>query len=161
MIEIIKEWTMTMCVTAVAGALAGMTAPKAGVGKIFKITLSTFFLCCMIMPFFSARDTISFDFSNSGTDYQVSDDEIDEMLREQTLFNAKNIIESDLNEYIEEKTDFSPLKIDVIMNTEDESEIYISEVTLTVSEQSYAGIKSIENDIKEDFQIDVLNIKTV
>ena len=107
MIEIIKEWTMTMCVTAVAGALAGMTAPKAGVGKIFKITLSTFFLCCMIMPFFSARDTISFDFSNSGTDYQVSDDEIDEMLREQTLFNAKNIIESDLNEYIEEKTDFS------------------------------------------------------
>lgn len=159
MMELIRNWTLTMCVTAVAGAIAGMIAPKVGAGKIFKITLSTFFLCCMIVPFFDIPKTESPSFSQS-FDNVGDNSHINEMIKEQTVLGTQNILENKLESYIQDETGISPVKIELIMNTEDEEQIYISEALVTVTEQSYQTVKSIEGEIKKTFGISKLEIKS-
>ena len=46
----IKGWAAALCVAAIGCALMQMLAPKDGLGKIFKLMLAAFFLCCMAMP---------------------------------------------------------------------------------------------------------------
>lgn len=46
----IKGWAAALCVAAISCALMQMLAPKDGLGKIFKLMLGAFFLCCMAMP---------------------------------------------------------------------------------------------------------------
>ena len=44
---------------AIGCALMQMLAPKDGMGKIFKLMLGAFFLCCMTMPLLQLRSILS------------------------------------------------------------------------------------------------------
>ena len=46
----IQGWAAALCVAAIGCALMQMLAPKDGLGRIFKLMLGAFFLCCMVMP---------------------------------------------------------------------------------------------------------------
>ena len=48
--EGIKQWAFSVCAAMVACGLCQMLLPKAGMEKIFRMTVSIFFLCCLLSP---------------------------------------------------------------------------------------------------------------
>lgn len=46
----VKAWAIALCAAAVGCSLLHMLAPKGGVGRIFKLIIAAFFLCCLIAP---------------------------------------------------------------------------------------------------------------
>lgn len=47
----IRQWAFSLCVAMAAGGIAQMLMPKSGLEKIFRLTVSAFFLCCLLSPF--------------------------------------------------------------------------------------------------------------
>lgn len=48
--DAIKQWAFSICAAMVAAGLAQMLLPKSGMEKIFRTTVSIFFLCCLLSP---------------------------------------------------------------------------------------------------------------
>lgn len=48
--ETVKQWALSVCAAAVACGIAQMVLPRGSMEKIFKITVSVFFLCCLLSP---------------------------------------------------------------------------------------------------------------
>ena len=49
-LEAIRQWAFGVCAAAVACALAQLMLPNAGMQRVFNITCSVFFLCCLLSP---------------------------------------------------------------------------------------------------------------
>ena len=48
--DAVRQWAFGVCAAAVACALAQLALPSAGMQRIFQITCSVFFLCCLLAP---------------------------------------------------------------------------------------------------------------
>ena len=48
--EAVRQWAFGLCAAAVACALAQLVLPGAGMQRVFRITCSVFFLCCLLSP---------------------------------------------------------------------------------------------------------------
>lgn len=48
--EAVRQWAFGLCAAAVACALAQLVLPGAGMQRVFRITYSVFFLCCLLSP---------------------------------------------------------------------------------------------------------------
>jgi len=48
--EAIKEWAFSICAAAIAGAAVELISPSGNIKKMVKITVSVFFLTCMLSP---------------------------------------------------------------------------------------------------------------
>ena len=51
----IKAWAIALCAAAVGCSLLHMLAPKGGMGRLFKLIIAAFFLCCMIAPLMNLK----------------------------------------------------------------------------------------------------------
>ena len=47
----VMKWGMSLCCAALAGGVAQILSPGGSMERIFRITLSVFFLCCVVSPF--------------------------------------------------------------------------------------------------------------
>ena len=52
----ITQWAAGLCVAAVGCTALQMLAPKGGLGKLFRLLIAAFFLCCMVSPLLSLKD---------------------------------------------------------------------------------------------------------
>lgn len=68
----IKGWAAALCVAAIGCALMQMLAPKDGMGKIFKLMLGAFFLCCMTMPLLQLRSISGLDIGSLPSEVTTS-----------------------------------------------------------------------------------------
>ena len=48
--EGIRQWAFSICAAIVACGIARMLVPKTSLEKIFSLTVSVFFLCCLLSP---------------------------------------------------------------------------------------------------------------
>ena len=48
--DAVRQWAFGVCAAAVACALAQLLLPGAGMQRVFQITCSVFFLCCLLSP---------------------------------------------------------------------------------------------------------------
>lgn len=56
--EAVKAWAIALCAAAIGCSLLRLLAPQGGMGKLMKLLLAAFFLCCLLAPLLSARDLI-------------------------------------------------------------------------------------------------------
>lgn len=72
--EAIKDWALAVCVAAVAGSLAHLAAPAGSTQKIYKITISMFFLCCILSPILTGLPSSGFslDISRPEAEYRTA-----------------------------------------------------------------------------------------
>lgn len=129
----IKAWAAALCIAAIVCAVLQMLAPKEGTGKVFKLILSAFFLCCLIMPLLRAGSLTRLDISVLPGEVQAEllEDRVNQQLMRQVQATVEQLAETALDssgvkaEKIEVKTDTSP-----------EGSIYIQQVTITLDKQS-------------------------
>ena len=57
----IKAWAIALCAAAVGCSLLHMLAPKGGMGRLFKLIIAAFFLCCMIAPLMNLKSMTQLD----------------------------------------------------------------------------------------------------
>lgn len=48
--DALRNWALAVCVAAVAGSLAYLASPSGALQRVYKITISVFFLCAMLSP---------------------------------------------------------------------------------------------------------------
>lgn len=48
--EAVKTWAFSVCAAMVACGLAQMVLPRGSMEKVFRMTVSVFFLCCLLSP---------------------------------------------------------------------------------------------------------------
>ena len=48
--DTVRQWAMSLCMAAVAGAAAQIILPEGSLQKVFKVAFSVFFLCCLFSP---------------------------------------------------------------------------------------------------------------
>ena len=129
----IKAWAAALCIAAIVCAVLQMLAPKEGTGKVFKLILSAFFLCCLIMPLLRVGSLTRLDISVLPGEVQAEllEDRVNQQLMRQVQATVERLAETALDssgvkaEKIEVKTDTSP-----------EGSIYIQQVTITLDKQS-------------------------
>ncbi len=79
----IRAWALALCAVAVACSLLHLIAPKNGMGKIFKMLLAAFFLCCLITPLLSLKDMLHLDIASLPD--SVAAETLQERVNEQVL----------------------------------------------------------------------------
>lgn len=90
----IKTWAFSACAALIAGGIAQMLIPKSNMEKIFKLTVSIFFLCCLLSPFIIMRPDLMLDFSQeSAYEMEQKTEELDKILQEQSMVAYKASIE--------------------------------------------------------------------
>ncbi len=88
--EQIQGWAAALCAVAVGCALLQMLAPPQGLGKVFRVLVAAFFLCCLVAPLLSFR-------SLGRLDLQGLPEEVEaEMLQERINDQIKRQIDSAL-----------------------------------------------------------------
>lgn len=51
--EQIKQWAVNICITLVVTGVFSMLIPHGSMEKVMKFATSVFFLCCLLLPFFT------------------------------------------------------------------------------------------------------------
>lgn len=91
----IKGWAAALCVAAISCALMQMLAPKDGLGKIFKLMLGAFFLCCMAMPLLELGSITSLHVDSLPGDVtnELLQEKVDAQLRRQVEATVRQMAE--------------------------------------------------------------------
>ena len=62
----VSQWAAGLCVAAVGCTALQMLAPKGGLGKLFRLIIAAFFLCCMASPLLSLKDIRGLSIGSTG-----------------------------------------------------------------------------------------------
>ncbi len=148
MMDWLRQWALTLCITAVAGAMAQMLLPKGNVQKVCRIALSVFFLCCMVSPFASGLG------KPSGTAQRQSEaavsrstKELEQDTQQAVLDQLEQRVEQSLMEGLNAQG-IIPVQIQVTMNTERTDQIYISKLTVILPQSQQASAPKVREYVK-------------
>ena len=63
--EIIRQWAVSICFAAVVCAVVMMIVPPGSTEKVFRITVSAFFICCAVLPIINNFSDINLELNQS------------------------------------------------------------------------------------------------
>ena len=98
--EAIKQWVFSVCAAMVACGLMQTLLPKSNMEKIFSLTVSVFFLCCLLSPLLLRAPQLRIEVEEySAQDMQQRLERLGKIVEMQT----QGTIRQNLYEIIEEK----------------------------------------------------------
>ena len=127
----IRLWAFSICSAAVVGTIVYMIFPKGKLEKIFRFTVTLFFLCSLFSPLIvrTTGFSLNFDFLEPEEHQVPENQELDYTLEEQIEHafrqNLTQLIEKSLQE-IEIKAD----KILLDIHIESDNSIIIDQITI-------------------------------
>lgn len=118
MMEFLKEWTYTICITLVISVVFSILTPKGNMGRFFKIILAAFIFLSFIYPIKSSDIDLSFP------EFNISD------IEDTQSAAYKNTIDTQINQTLEEGGYSScVIKSDIDFKND---EIYVNGVTVSI-----------------------------
>ena len=130
----IREWGYSLCAAAIACGIIQILIPNAGAGKVMRMTVSVFFLCCLFSPFVLQMPELEpVPFSSAQQKAEEIASQLNQNQEEQTLLHAEKELCSQTEEYLKEIGIFSS-KIEISIHAVDKSRIEISEVKVILKE---------------------------
>ncbi len=148
--DVVREWAFSLCCCMVAGSLMYMLAPAKNLAKIFKMTISLFMLCCLIMPF--AFGNIQFDDNLTGELEERSgeyagnlEETINSQFQKTMEDTIRSHIESILKSYGVEES-----KIEINMNVDDKSGILMNQIEILLPNEFISQDQAISRQIETD-----------
>jgi len=101
--DAIRQWAFSLCSAMVACGLAQMLLPKSNMEKVFRVSVSVFFLCCLLSPLVLQNPELRIeivDYSQADIEARaqklagVVEDQSDEAIRQ----SLEKIVEQKLQE---------------------------------------------------------------
>ena len=130
--DTVRAWASGVCAAALLCTVLRYTAPKGGVGKVFRLLLSAFFLCCCFLPLQNAVVPTLPQLEWQG-ELSVSD-----QLQQQVLQQLKQQVEQRTREVADtalRANHITATEISVQADTEADGRIYIKHVGVYLDEK--------------------------
>lgn len=150
--ESVRQWALALCIAAIACTIFQILAPKSGNGRLFRMMIAAFFLCCMLSPLRQWSDlplpnieTEAFSSSESTLSAQV-----EEQLKQQAEATVASLCRRYLKNY-----DLTVEKVSVTTDTLENGDIYISCVTLYLDKQNASGAHTARQLMEQQLGIPV------
>ncbi len=152
--SVIKQIALSICVTMVIVSIVSVLAPIGKLQGIFKYFISLFFITAVLMPFTEIKNIELFDF-----DYTQSENETQnytQSLNEQTLALTKKLLKDKIHSFLN-SNDITAQNIEFDIHTDDDNNIYISNLILTLDkkfkskESEISSVTQREVGVKADF----------
>ncbi|WP_343252421.1 stage III sporulation protein AF [Ligaoa zhengdingensis] len=152
--EAIRDWALAVCVAAVAGSIAHLASPAGATQKIFRITVSVFFLCCMLSPILSGALSGDFQFdveltpqTSSNTDEMQST--MEQQITDSFTASLRRLVEDEL-----EEQGVRAEEISININTGEDGGISIREIVLLLKAEDQNKQAGLISGIKEKLGIE-------
>ncbi len=138
--ETVKLWVMSICISAIVGAVVLTLCPNGAMEKSVKTVVSIFLISSMLLPLINNEKTnLNFDISESE---EIGNGEIDDTVASAFEENLKNEIQNTL-----EKNNIKVTKIEVSANI-DNNEITVNKIEITVDEKDVEKANTVlENQL--------------
>ncbi|WP_040196966.1 stage III sporulation protein AF [Candidatus Soleaferrea massiliensis] len=148
--DVVKQWAFSACAAVIVGAIIHMMAPNGKFEKIMKLTVSTFFLCCLFSPFILRSPALSFDVNSffgeqAGSYASELEGQTNEQLYRQFRITLKEYIEKSLAE-IDVVPNITDIEVD---EEETDTTKIVKSVEMTLDESYQGREKEIVGTIKD------------
>lgn len=144
----IRMWSITVCVAAAGCGIVCALAPKNATGKILTVIVSSFFVCCLILPILKVFSLTEPDIDflpESAVSRQLSE-KVDDQLHKQVRETVEKMIGEALS-----LRKVKTKKIDVQTDTSENGGIYIRQITVTVDKQDVPIALGAQASLEEQF----------
>ncbi len=125
--EQIRTWAVNLCVTLLVTGIFSMLVPNGNLEKVMKFGISTFFLCCLLLPFVHTVPSLASSVSESVVLPQT--DRIEETMAEQLLslsrYNMQQLVEQTLK-----RNGIEPKKIAVDVHISESNCVSINRIVV-------------------------------
>ncbi len=137
--EAIRAWGGALCVAALGCTAVQLLAPSGSLGRVFRLLVNTFFLCCLLLPLCSAE---RFSLRNVEVLPQsVVSELLADTVTEQLEGQVRDTVEALTRQAMAERG-VECKKIEVHTDISEEGGIYIQRVTVTVDKQTVPMAKA-------------------
>lgn len=150
--DAIKGWAAALCVVAVGCTLIQMLAPKDGMGRIFRILIGAFFLCCMVSPLLSLRHITNLDLNLLPTEIQstILEEKVKEQLDRQISAAVEKIVNQAMENY-----NLKAEKVETMTDTSEDGSIYMKQIILYLDKQSMSKSAAVRQALEQRLGIPI------
>ena len=148
----IRAWSGAVCLAALGCTALQLLAPAGSLGKVFRLSVHTFFICCMVLPLLKTSATVMLDIASLPEPVisELVNDTVNEQLQSQVREVVGRYTETALAE-----RGAAAKKIEVITDISDEGCIYIQHVTITVDKQTVPIAKVVGEVLEQQWEATV------
>lgn len=151
----IRSWAFSVCAAMVTCGVARMILPKGSMQKVFSVTVSAFFLCCLIAPAISgsALPEVSV--------IEYSQEEIErraKALEEAVASQTDKVMEWNIEKIVSEKLAGMGIKeIDIAINisTDGQNGPAVERVDITLPKEHEARHEAILLELRNDLKLKI------
>lgn len=146
--EGIREWVLAVCAAAIGGGLVHMLAPQGNVQKVLKVSLSVFFLCCLLSPVWSGDLQLEFEQAQDAPEGTQRTEELqqayEDTIEAQVRAQLAEAVRIRLGE-----NGITCLQIVINTTTTQTGSIDISSVTVELDEGYSDRAEDVEREVEE------------
>lgn len=151
----VQQWAFSVCAAAVAAGIARMLLPGAGLEKMFTLTVSVFFLCCLLSPLALRDPGLNLDIG--GIVWQQSRED-GEQLRELADQQALELARNSIHRLIRDKLTqlgINAGEITINITTNGQNNVVIEEVVILLDDRHKSRNSEIRSALREELGLDV------
>lgn len=153
----IKQWAFSVCAAMIACGIAQMILPRGGMEKIFRVTVSVFFLCCLLSPVVIRSPDLRLELSEySQADIQRRADRLNQVVQGQTGDSIRWQLRKIIAEKLGEKgINYHDVTINISINGQSEPQVDSVKILLDpVHKQEGENIRAaLERELGLDIQL--------
>lgn len=145
--DALKSWGLAVCFAALAAGIAAIITPSGKMEKMFKLTISLFFLCCILVPLFSLGNIIPKDIKLS-SESSAGNTKLNSAVTKQ----AENISSERLRSMVIDccgEVGVTPLKAEVKIITNKDGSMNAETAEVTLKAEDFGKIGVISDAVKQ------------
>lgn len=149
----IKSWSVTICVVSVICTIIEILFPKGKMEKIFKVVLGVFMLCSLLVPLKKTLENINFD-AKKPENFIKDKGKLKSTTDDQIKITAQNKLKRTVEKILAAKN-IKPEKINVIMDTNQESCISIKKIEVFLSRGDENKKDTIKSELEKNLELKI------
>lgn len=150
--DAVRSWAIALCAAAIGCTLLQILAPKDGMGRIFKLLIAAFFLCCLAAPLLQIKNLTRLDFSGAARRGGLR------VLQQRVNEQAVSQINAALGEiagHAVERYGIEMEKIAVETDTSADGSIYIRQVVVSLDKKNANRAAEVRQILESRLGVDV------
>lgn len=149
----IKSWSVTICLVSVICTIIEILFPKGKMEKIFQVVLGVFMLCSLLIPLKKTLANIHFD-AKKPENFIKDKGKLKSTIDDQTKITAQKKLKLTVEKILAAKS-IKPEKINVIMDTTEDSCISIKKIEVFLSRGDENKKDTVKNELEKNLELKI------